>query len=104
MGEEANTTPETNEVGSDVVYSTVNFKRISKKKKEDNSVNMVPPRGSYLEEERCIAGEMGRSFVRQALEMSLYESVEPQNEEGCVNLVEHEYAQVRFKNRKTISK
>ncbi|XP_056237818.1 cell surface glycoprotein MUC18-like [Seriola aureovittata] len=89
-----------NEDGSDVVYSTVHWKRKSKKKQED-SVDMVPPGTSYLEEERCIVGDMGRNFVSHALEMSLYAEVEPKN---VKKEVECEYAQVKFKDKSAKNK
>uniref|UniRef100_A0A3B4YGH3 Ig-like domain-containing protein n=1 Tax=Seriola lalandi dorsalis TaxID=1841481 RepID=A0A3B4YGH3_SERLL len=84
----------------DVVYSTVHWKRKSKKKQED-SVDMVPPGTSYLEEERRIVGDMGRNFVSHALEMSLYAEVEPKN---VKEEVECEYAQVKFKDKSAKSK
>ncbi|XP_071324505.1 B-cell receptor CD22-like isoform X2 [Trachinotus anak] len=90
-----------NEDGSDVIYSTVTWKSKSKKKKREDSVDMVPPGSSYLEEERCTLGDMGRNFASHALEMGIYDEVEPRN---VRKEVECEYAQVKFKKKSVMSK
>nr|XP_033496949.1 B-cell receptor CD22-like [Epinephelus lanceolatus] len=91
-----------NEEGNDVIYSAVNWKTKSKKKKGDDSLNMNQPGSSYLEEERCIVGGMGRDFVSNALEMEcLYDKVKPRNVE---KEVEGEYAQVKFKDKRPMHK
>ncbi|KAL7392891.1 hypothetical protein ABVT39_003350 [Epinephelus coioides] len=91
-----------NEEGNDVIYSAVNWKTRSKKKKGDDSLNMNQPGSSYLEEERCTVGGMGRDFVSNALEMEcLYDKVKPRNVE---KEVEGEYAQVKFKDKRPMHK
>ncbi|XP_044064297.1 B-cell receptor CD22-like [Siniperca chuatsi] len=84
-----------NEESSDVIYSSVNWK--SKKKKQEDSVDMDQPCSSYLEEDRCVDGGMCRNFGSNTLEMgSLYDEVEPKN---VKEYVECEYAQVKFENK-----
>ncbi|KAL3980380.1 succinate dehydrogenase (ubiquinone) flavoprotein subunit [Sarotherodon galilaeus] len=59
----------------EVIYSSVNWKTKSKKKKEETSVDLNSPGSSYLEEEKCIVG-INRNFVSNALEMGgLYDEV-----------------------------
>ena len=89
------------EEGSDVIYSTVNWKTKSKKKEED-SVDKGQPGNSYLEEERCAVGAMSRNFVSDALEMgNLYDEFQPGPENKAV---ECEYAQVKFKRKSVLRK
>ncbi|XP_049902731.1 sialic acid-binding Ig-like lectin 13 [Epinephelus moara] len=91
-----------NEEGNDVIYSAVNWKTKSKKKKGDDSLNMNQPGSSYLEEERCTVGGMARDFVSNALEMEcLYDKVKPRIVE---KEVEGEYAQVKFKDKHPMHK
>ncbi|XP_036931332.1 sialoadhesin-like isoform X1 [Acanthopagrus latus] len=90
------------EEGSDVIYSTVNWKTKSKKKKEEDSVDKGQPGNSYLEEERCAVGAMSRNFVSDALEMgNLYDEFQPGPENKAV---ECEYAQVKFKRKSVLRK
>ncbi|KAM8734543.1 sialoadhesin-like [Acanthopagrus schlegelii] len=90
------------EEGSDVIYSTVNWKTKSKKKKEEDSVDKGQPGNSYLEEERCAVGAMSRNFVSDALEMgNLYDEFEPRPENKAM---ECEYAQVKFKRKSVLRK
>ncbi|XP_031613280.2 sialic acid-binding Ig-like lectin 10 isoform X2 [Oreochromis aureus] len=85
----------------EVIYSSVNWKTKSKKKKEETSVDLNSPGSSYLEEEKCIVG-INRNFVSNALEMGgLYDEV------GFKNVkkeVECEYAQVKFKDKTKMQK
>ncbi|XP_040901141.1 B-cell receptor CD22-like isoform X2 [Toxotes jaculatrix] len=86
-----------NEEGTDVVYSSVNWKRKSRKKQQEELVDMDPPGRSYLEEERCMVGSMSRNFVSDALTMgNIYDEVEPRIVKKDV---ECEYAQVKFKSK-----
>ncbi|XP_073340758.1 uncharacterized protein [Pagrus major] len=90
------------EEGSDVIYSTVNWKTKSKKKKEEDVVDMGQPGSSYLEEERCAVGAMSRHFVSDALEMgNLYDELEPRQVNKAA---ECEYAQVKFKRKSVMRK
>ncbi|KAA8591812.1 hypothetical protein FQN60_017186 [Etheostoma spectabile] len=78
-----------NEEGNDVIYSRVNWKPKNKKNKGEDYVDTHQPGRSYLEEERCMVGDIGRGFVDNALYMgSLYDNVKPRNVEK-----ESEYAQ-----------
>ncbi|XP_062279153.1 sialic acid-binding Ig-like lectin 10 [Scomber scombrus] len=86
------------EEGSNVIYSSVNWK--SKKKKGKDSGDMDQPGSSYLEEERCTAGAMRRNVVSNAVEMeSLYAEPKLVKKE-----VECEYAQVKFKDKNAMHK
>ncbi|KAM8735784.1 uncharacterized protein AB9X84_024123 isoform 1-T1 [Acanthopagrus schlegelii] len=90
------------EEGSDVIYSTVNWKTKSRKRKEEDSVDKGQPGNSYLEEERCAVGAMSRNFVSDALEMgNLYDEFQPGPENKAV---ECEYAQVKFKRKSVLRK
>ncbi|XP_034731075.1 sialic acid-binding Ig-like lectin 5 [Etheostoma cragini] len=83
-----------NDEGNDVIYSSVNWKPKNKKNKGEDNVDTHQPGSSYLEEERCMVGDIGRGFVDNALYMgSLYDKVKPRNVEK-----ESEYAQVNYKN------
>lgn len=90
-----------NEEGNDVIYSSVNWeKRSKKKKKGEDYGDTHQPGSSYLEEERCMVGDMCRGFVDNALYMgSLYDNVKPRNVEN-----ESEYSQVKYKNRDVMHK
>ncbi|XP_039476167.1 B-cell receptor CD22-like isoform X1 [Oreochromis aureus] len=87
---------------NELIYSNVNWKRKSKKKKGEKSLDMNPPGRSYLGEEKCMVRGVNRNFVSNAVEMgSLYAQVEPRNmrkEVGC------EYAQVKFKEPRAMQK
>lgn len=85
-----------NEEGANVIYSSVNWKTKSKKKRE-STVDMDQPGGSYLEEERCMVEVTRKNILSNALEVgSLYDNMGPRN----VNKeAECEYAQVTFKNK-----
>ncbi len=97
-GGASNSSEKKNEEGSDVIYSSVNWKSKSKKKKGDDAAHVDQPGSSYLEEEGSTAGGMCRNFVSNALEMgSLYDEVEPRN-------VDCDYAQVKFKNKRAMHK
>ncbi|XP_030248830.1 cell adhesion molecule 4-like [Sparus aurata] len=88
--------------GSDAIYCSVNWKTKSKKKKEEDAVDMGQPGSSYLEEERCAVGAMSSNLVSDALEMgNLYDEFEPRPENKAV---ECEYAQVKFKRKTVIRK
>ncbi|XP_054477849.1 sialic acid-binding Ig-like lectin 14 isoform X3 [Anoplopoma fimbria] len=90
----------TDEEGKDVIYSNLNWKAKSNKKKAEDSKDMHQPGSSYLEEEMCMAGGRRSGFVSNALEMgSMYDNFEPQN---VVKEVESEYAQVKFKDKSAI--
>ncbi|CAI5662118.1 unnamed protein product [Oreochromis niloticus] len=85
----------------EVIYSSVNWKTKSKKKKEETSVDLNSPGSSYLEEEKCIVG-INRNFVSNALEMGgLYDEVGGKN---VKKEVECEYAQVKFKDKTKMQK
>ncbi|XP_047455184.1 myelin-associated glycoprotein-like [Mugil cephalus] len=93
---------ENNEEGSDVLYSTVNWKNKSKKNKVEDSVDMNPSGSSYLEEEKYMAKGMCKNFVSNAMVMgNLYDEAEPRN---VGKEVECEYAQVKFKRKSTMHK
>ncbi|KAL3980388.1 hypothetical protein ACER0C_016461 [Sarotherodon galilaeus] len=87
---------------NELIYSNVNWKRKSKKKKGEKSLDMNPPGRSYLGEEKCMVRGVNRNFVSNAVEMgSLYAQVQPRNmrkEVGC------EYAQVKFKEPRAMQK
>ncbi|XP_062421524.1 B-cell receptor CD22-like [Pungitius pungitius] len=88
----------TSEEGKDVVYSTVNWRTSSKKKRAKALEESPQPCGSYLEEEMCVAGGMLRGFVSNALEMEgLYDNVEPRK---VKREEQSEYAQVKFKEKR----
>ncbi|XP_078107941.1 cell adhesion molecule CEACAM5-like [Sander vitreus] len=88
-----------NEEGNNVIYSSVNWE-IRSKKKGEYDVDTHQPGSAYLEEERCMVGDMCRDFVDNALYMgSLYDNVKPRNVEK-----ESEYAQVKYKNRGVMHK
>ncbi|XP_040899683.1 sialic acid-binding Ig-like lectin 13 [Toxotes jaculatrix] len=90
------------EEGTGVVYSSVNWKKKSKKKQQEESVDMDPPGGSCLVEERCMVGSMSRNFVSDALTMgNIFDEVEPRNMKRDM---ECEYAQVKFKGKGALHK
>lgn len=81
----------------EAIYSSVNWKAKSKKKKEETSVDLNSPGSYYLEEEKCIVEGINRNFVSNALEMGgLYDEVGGKN---VKKEVECEYAQVKFKDK-----
>ncbi|XP_026039465.1 sialic acid-binding Ig-like lectin 5 [Astatotilapia calliptera] len=86
----------------ELIYSDVNWKMKSKKKKGEKSLDMNPSARSYLEEEKCTVRGVNRKSVSNAVEMGgLYAQVEPRNmrkEVGC------EYAQVKFKEQSAMQK
>ncbi|XP_039886387.1 B-cell receptor CD22-like isoform X3 [Simochromis diagramma] len=86
----------------ELIYSNVNWKMKSKKKKGEKSLDMNPSARSYLEEEKCTVRGVNRKSVSNAVEMGgLYAQVEPRNmrkEVGC------EYAQVKFKEQSVMQK
>ncbi|XP_014190069.2 myelin-associated glycoprotein [Haplochromis burtoni] len=86
----------------ELIYSNVNWKMKSKKKKGEKSLDMNPSARSYLEEEKCMVRGVNRKSVSNAVEMGgLYAQVEPRNmrkEVGC------EYAQVKFKEQSAMQK
>ncbi|XP_024660056.2 sialic acid-binding Ig-like lectin 5 isoform X2 [Maylandia zebra] len=86
----------------ELIYSDVNWKMKSKKKKGEKSLDMNPSARSYLEEEKCMVRGVNRKSVSNAVEMGgLYAQVEPRNmrkEVGC------EYAQVKFKEQSAMQK
>ncbi|XP_005736107.1 sialoadhesin-like isoform X2 [Pundamilia nyererei] len=86
----------------ELIYSNVNWKMKSKKKKGEKSLDMNPSARSYLEEEKCTVRGVNRKSVSNAVEMGgLYAQVEPRNmrkEVGC------EYAQVKFKEQSAMQK
>ncbi|XP_075962940.1 B-cell receptor CD22-like [Anarhichas minor] len=91
-----------NDEGKDVIYSTVNCRAKSKKKKAEDSVDVRQPGSSYLQEEMCMEGGMLRGFVSNALEMGgLYDNMEPRYVQ---KEVESEYAQVKFKDKRAMHK
>lgn len=86
----------------EVIYSSVNWRTKSKKKKEETAVDLNSPGSSYLEEEKCIVKGINRSFVSNALEMGgLYDEVGGKN---VKREVECEYAQVKFKGKTKMQK
>uniref|UniRef100_A0A669ECD0 Ig-like domain-containing protein n=1 Tax=Oreochromis niloticus TaxID=8128 RepID=A0A669ECD0_ORENI len=86
---------------NELIYSNVNWKTKSKKKKGGKSLDMNLPGRSYLKE-KCMVRGFNRKFVSNAVEMGgLYAQVEPRNmrkEVGC------EYVQVKFKEQSTMQK
>ncbi|XP_040899684.1 uncharacterized protein LOC121185534 [Toxotes jaculatrix] len=52
-----------NEEGTHTVYSNVNWKKKSKMKQQEESVDMDPPGSSCLEEERCMVGSMSDALT-----------------------------------------
>uniref|UniRef100_A0AAZ1Y419 Ig-like domain-containing protein n=1 Tax=Oreochromis aureus TaxID=47969 RepID=A0AAZ1Y419_OREAU len=86
---------------NELIYSNVNWKKKSKKKKGEKSLDMNPPGRSYLKE-KCMVRGVNRKFVSNAVEMGgLYAQVEPRNmrkEVGC------EYVQVKFKEQSAMQK
>ncbi|XP_067456954.1 sialic acid-binding Ig-like lectin 13 isoform X3 [Thunnus thynnus] len=98
--DESSVEKEKEEERSSVIYSSVNWKR--EKKKGKDSGDMDQPGRSYLEEERCMAGDMCRDFVSNAVEMgNLYDEVVPKivkKEAEC------EYAEVKFKDKNAMHK
>ncbi|KAL7393654.1 hypothetical protein ABVT39_014018 [Epinephelus coioides] len=83
----------TNEANGDVVYSSVIWK--SKKKKGECSGGRGPSGSSYLEEERCMEGDMRTNYVSNAVEMgSLYDNTRKDVKEAVYS----EYAQVHFRD------
>ncbi|XP_026039483.1 sialic acid-binding Ig-like lectin 10 [Astatotilapia calliptera] len=81
----------------EAIYSSVNWKTKSKKKKEETSVDLNSPGSYYLEEEKCIVEGINRNFVSNALEMGgLYDEVGGKNVKKEVDC---EYAQVKFKDK-----
>nr|XP_046254500.1 sialoadhesin-like [Scatophagus argus] len=95
--EGVNTSSEKKEEGSGAIYSSVNWKSKSKRRKEEVAGDMDQPGSSYLAEERCMLGGTCRSFMSNAMEMgNLYDEAQPRN----VNKgMECEYAQVKFKSK-----
>nr|XP_046254503.1 Schwann cell myelin protein-like isoform X3 [Scatophagus argus] len=95
--EGVNTSSEKKEEGSGVIYSGVNWKSKSKRRKEEVAGDMDQPGSSYLAEERCMLGGTCRSFMSNAMELgNLYDEAQPRN----VNKgMECEYAQVKFKSK-----
>uniref|UniRef100_A0A3Q4MMI7 Ig-like domain-containing protein n=1 Tax=Neolamprologus brichardi TaxID=32507 RepID=A0A3Q4MMI7_NEOBR len=86
----------------EAIYSSVNWKTRSKKKKEETSVDFNSPGCYYLEEEKCIVEGINRNFVSNALEMGgLYDEVGGKN---VKKEVECEYAQVKFKDKTKMPK
>ncbi|XP_063343796.1 B-cell receptor CD22-like [Pelmatolapia mariae] len=85
----------------ELIYSHVNWKMKSKKKKGGKSLDMNPPGRSYLKE-KCMVRGVNRKFVSNAVEMGgLHAQVEPRNmrkEVGC------EYVQVKFKEQSAMQK
>ncbi|KAM9723728.1 uncharacterized protein ACNS7B_019033 [Menidia menidia] len=81
---------------ADVVYSTVNWK-LKKKKEGEKMEDLTLSDGSYVLEEKCVAGNAGRDLISNALEMgSLYEegaAIKIKKEGEC------EYAQVQFRKK-----
>ncbi|XP_072249504.1 myelin-associated glycoprotein-like [Leuresthes tenuis] len=81
----------------DVIYSSVNWKTKSKKKRKQSLADVDPSGGSYMEEEKCVSGRVRGNFVSDALELgSLYEEVGPKN---VRKEVESEYAQVQCREK-----
>ena len=81
----------------DVIYSSVNWKTKSKKKRRESSPDVDPSGESYMEEEKCVAERVRGNFVSDALEMgSLYEELGPKN---VRKEVECEYAQVQCRKK-----
>ncbi|XP_077950863.1 uncharacterized protein LOC120810613 isoform X2 [Gasterosteus aculeatus] len=92
----------TSEEGKDVVYSTVNQRTRSQKKRAEASEQSPQPGGSFLKEEMCTAGGTLRGFVSSALEMEgLYGNVGPRNVKKEVG---SEYVQVKFKDKRGMHK
>ncbi|KAM6935322.1 uncharacterized protein PEZ65_005694 [Lycodopsis pacificus] len=88
-----------NDEGKDVIYSTVNCRTKSKKKKAEDSTDVHQPGSSYLQEEMCAEGGTLRGFVSNALEMGSLYNMEPRNVQ---KEVESEYAQVKFKDKRAM--
>uniref|UniRef100_A0A3Q3GU27 B-cell receptor CD22 n=1 Tax=Kryptolebias marmoratus TaxID=37003 RepID=A0A3Q3GU27_KRYMA len=87
-----------NKCEEDVVYSNMDWTKRSKKKKRENDVDMNQSGSSYLAEEKCLAGDAGKCFVSNALEMGgLYAECKPRNVKMEVDC---EYAQVQFKKKR----
>ncbi|XP_030014368.1 myelin-associated glycoprotein-like isoform X3 [Sphaeramia orbicularis] len=82
--------------GGEVIYSSVIWKSKKEKKKEDR--DDARPSCSYLEEERCMMGDVCKDFVSNAIDMgNQYDD----REHKTAKEVECEYAQVKYKVKST---
>lgn len=89
---------EENEEGSDVTYSSVNWRSKKKKGKRSRDRNPSGTGSSYLEEDRCMEAGMCRNVVSNALEMgSLYDNIVTGKD--AKKEVPSEYAKIKFKDK-----
>ncbi|XP_030014367.1 B-cell receptor CD22-like isoform X2 [Sphaeramia orbicularis] len=83
--------------GGEVIYSSVIWKSKKEKKKEDR--DDARPSCSYLEEERCMMGDVCKDFVSNAVDMG--NQYDDREHKTAKKEVECEYAQVKYKVKST---